>query len=1377
LRDRADKRKSADRYGVSLVLTRTLRFDGRGVRSMAVVASVAVVALALLTSSASAKESRVVESSFGVGELSLATNSGVAVNDVTHDVYVADTGDGDIAEYESDGTAIGTFGSLGTPTFIAVDNSGTASQGSVYVVDAGDNSVSKFAATGTPDATWGTAGTLGGFGGIAGIAVDNTGGLYLLEENSRVRLYSSAGVEGGSFEAPRGTSVAGLAVDSAGDLYKVDATQEVTKFDTAGSTLAVNLTGRSNALGLGIDPANDDLYVLNGNLGSPSVSVFPVGCGNECAAKETFGEAELDGASGTAIDPGLGSIYVVDPTAGRIDTFGSKVTVPDVTAEAVAGVAARGATFHGIVNPVGLPVTECKFEYFTEGGTKSSVPCIGTIPADENNHAVEATVSGLEPTTRYTVRLVVRGPHGPSISAVSFATKPILDVEPATEVTASHATLHGAIYSEGSPIEGCAFEYADFATIEEKGFASAERVNCEVGAGNPAVPVEAELMGLAYGTGYEYRISATIGGVQQFSSSEILQTRGPVLESVAPLEVTQTGADAYGRFNPHGEADSYLFEYVTEAQFLEDEWAQATQLPAGGESAPESEGSVAVRQPIIGLTPMTTYHLRLVVTAMIGGLAESFPSAERLFTTVGESGASGLPDGRAYEQASPVDKNGASIEGSLNHVAASSNGNRVIFYANAGLPGGTGAQDSASFVATRGSSGWTTEGILPPASSGPVARVEGWSESLDSTFGIALPEEEQAATNASLLQRESGQGRVNVITPSARWGTTEGDSTSTAIAATTADDSIVAFESKAALAEGAEAEQSNVFVWDRATGQVSLAGRANEPAPLEGGTVAGPFNYLEQANEELNPGPGGARSHYYTQELNTLSKTGNRLFFTRLDGNQLFVRLNPTAAQSSLEGGRCTEAAKACTVEVSRSQASGPDPNGPKPAVFVDATPSGGNVFFISRGALTDDATTGDEDEGSDLYRYNVASEKLDDLVPDAEPGDPAGAEVVGMVGASEDGSRLYFVANSVLASGATKGDCRVSREFRPGGEHHCNLYEWDNGRVTFVAKMEVGIPTDEIIERGLDRRNWEPASNYDSFAKLEQDNTTTPLVEPGLTTGSQATGRVSANGEDLMFVSVASPTSYDSHGVEEIYRFDASTQTVSCISCNPSGAAPRGPATLSDVQPTYLPANKGAVSKVRNLSLDGKRIVFETYDSLVAADTNGVEDVYEWEESTGGACTGVGQQEADGCLYLISTGTSPVPSHLLGASATGDDIFFFTAQPLVAQDQDELTDVYDARVNGGIAAQNQIPPIPCGSEAACQAPPAGAASTNTPGSSLFTGPGNPKVKSCKKGFVHKTGRCVKKKQKKHGRKKKTKRGGRRSVHHQKANDRNGGAR
>jgi hypothetical protein len=179
-----------------------------------------------------------------------------------------------------------------------------------------------------------------------------------------------------------------------------------------------------------------------------------------------------------------------------------------------------------------------------------------------------------------------------------------------------------------------------------------------------------------------------------------------------------------------------------------------------------------------------------------------------------------------------------------------------------------------------------------------------------------------------------------------------------------------------------------------------------------------------------------------------------------------------------------------------------------------------------------------------------------------------------------------------------------------------------------------------------------------------------------------------------------------------------------------------------------------------RNLSDDGNRVFFDSPDRLLASDTNDVNDVYEWEAKGTGSCTS--EDDNGGCLYLLSTGTDPEPSYFADASASGDDAFFFTSQSLVRQDQDDLIDVYDARVGGGIAAQNPTPVAPCEGEACrpqAQAPPSFA----TPGSASFAGPPNPKPKQtklCKKKKQGKKKRCKSKRQ---GKKKDKNRSGRAS--------------
>jgi hypothetical protein len=108
----------------------------------------------------------------------------------------------------------------------------------------------------------------------------------------------------------------------------------------------------------------------------------------------------------------------------------------------------------------------------------------------------------------------------------------------------------------------------------------------------------------------------------------------------------------------------------------------------------------------------------------------------------------------------------------------------------------------------------------------------------------------------------------------------------------------------------------------------------------------------------------------------------------------------------------------------------------------------------------------------------------------------------------------------------------------------------------------------------------------------------------------------------------------------------------------------------------------------------------------------NGVDDVYEWtaEKTT-----------------LISTGKSRDASRFGGASPDGRDVFFLTSERLVAQDVDDDTDLYDARVGGGIPAQNVRLPAPAGAckEDACQKPGARPAPATDPSTETM-GAGNP---------------------------------------------------
>ena len=148
-----------------------------------------------------------------------------------------------------------------------------------------------------------------------------------------------------------------------------------------------------------------------------------------------------------------------------------------------------------------------------------------------------------------------------------------------------------------------------------------------------------------------------------------------------------------------------------------------------------------------------------------------------------------------------------------------------------------------------------------------------------------------------------------------------------------------------------------------------------------------------------------------------------------------------------------------------------------------------------------------------------------------------------------------------------------------------------------------------------------------------------------------------------------AARPNYDNAGHSEVYRYDAASAKLDCASCDPTNAAATGDASLA--------------SDGLSLTEDG-RVFFNSTDALAPRDLDESEDVYEWEPQ------GTGNLQADkpyfseatgDCIGLISTGTSPFDSSLLGVSANGTDAYFFTRDTLVPQDENgQLVKIYDAR-------------------------------------------------------------------------------------------------
>jgi len=906
------------------------------------------------------------------------------------------------------------------------------------------------------------------------------------------------------------------------------------------------------------------------------------------------------------------------------------------------------------------------------------------------------------------------GPPAVSIGVTAFGPTIILPdatTQAPSAVTSTGATLNGAVSAaEGSPAT-CQFEYTTDAAFNARGFEGAETAACEPSgpfSGGGITHVQ-HTVGLVGGTTYRYRLvaSSSLGSTQ--GADELISTPGPSILSEAASDISETSATLEAAINPRGEQTTYQFEYVDQASFDVSGFAGAARVPASSTGIGAGSVGIAVSQGISNLAPGATYHFRVIATNA-EGTTISNGGVFRTYTTAEIS----LPDGRRYEQASPTDKNGASLQLETNSVQAAEDGNGITFFLNAGLPGGEGAQSFPSFLATRApdGSGWSTQGLLPPATTGPVGRIAGWTEDLKTSFAT---NKSSAGEPPALYVRNSSDHSLAQIVRG-------GDGGGKGFSVADSEGPWVMFESQTGqLAAGAAAGRANTYLWNQNTGELVLAGVLNNKKSPSLGSFAGSYDWWVSGSPtgggSESTTAAGVTSRYYTRAQHVLSAGASRLFFTAAGTGQIYMRINPTAQQSTLDShGKCKEPSKACTIEISAPEEGVVDPQGEKPAAFIGATPDGMTAFFLSAEDLTKDARTGSGD-GKDLYRYEAGTETLTDLTSDEE--DENGAAVQGVIGTSEDGEYIYLAANGVLAPGAKPGDCRIAI-----AAGRCNLYLLHGSTFTFIAQVEPGRHS----SGGSDVTNWAPTSE---------------TYEGGGTFYEEKAGRVTPDGLTLLFRSSRSVTGYQNNGFTELYRYRVGQAGPTCITCAPTNSPATGNASVQTLQSAFTGPRLLFSIITRNLSADGNRVFFETPERLVPNDTNGVGDVYEWEANGSGTCSS--SDQAGGCIYLVSSGSSPSPSYFGDASLDGNDVFFFTSQSLVKQDQDELVDVYDARVGGGIAAQEQEAPIPCTGE---QCLGSGTQPTGLPQPQSTVGlPGNPPRPKCKPHFkrVTKKGkqRCV----------------------------------
>jgi hypothetical protein len=425
------------------------------------------------------------------------------------------------------------------------------------------------------------------------------------------------------------------------------------------------------------------------------------------------------------------------------------------------------------------------------------------------------------------------------------------------------------------------------------------------------------------------------------------------------------------------------------------------------------------------------------------------------------------------------------------------------------------------------------------------------------------------------------------------------------------------------------------------------------------------------------------------QDWNAMSADGRTVYFHTCTG--LYVRVDG-------------ETSEAHTLKISEH------------GEFARASNDGSKAFYLEdEGLYESECYAGCETLGEQRRQIDVTA------------GTPTPG-VLGVTAVSADGSHAYFVANGVLAGGATPGDCQHSSEAQEALQH-CNLY---------------------VYER--DERY--PAGHLAFIASLTGTDASLDWLE-------NVTANVTPDGRFLVFESHGDLTPDDTYGegYTQVFRYDAESGQLARVSIgqdgfNDDGNLGVGAATIVSSTEALHGGTLGPPRGDPTMSDDGSYVFFQSPVALTphALDdeivgylrfgtVNEVEyaqNVYEYHEGRVYLISD-GHDTTDAltpCTSRVSSDSSPVDSELfrsavclLGSDASGHNVFFMTGDQLVLKDTDTQVDIYDARVcepeDGNPCITEPSAPLPpCDGENCHGIPAATPAVAGVPTAS-FSGAGN----------------------------------------------------
>lgn len=574
---------------------------------------------------------------------------------------------------------------------------------------------------------------------------------------------------------------------------------------------------------------------------------------------------------------------------------------------------------------------------------------------------------------------------------------------------------------------------------------------------------------------------------------------------------------------------------------------------------------LGLKGALLSVTSPTTSHLEatvsrglrrvlssgVVLTAIIVGvLSVGFVSSAVAGDTCVnaavrvQTGSTALPDCRAYEMVSASYKEGFPLLPSGGGIGFTEDG-LVSYQSRGAFAGNALGSPNNLYHATRSVAGWVTSSLDPPGST---------YDTSNGAIGIPV-----AAETVDL--------RWSVWSMVRRDGESGGDTGFWLRGSDGAFTRVGDYAGFAVVGVGVSAGDLTHLVLTSGGGTLlEYVGTENSGPPRA---------VSRDNNGQASPGDICLRDVSSDVRVITFSSGCNGL-----GTPQVWARVGGSASVA-VSGSECTRAAGDV----------GGLCNGVSAAAYAGAAADGSRVFFTTSQQLVN----GDIDQTDDLYACDIPTGSPAP-VGSANPcasltqvsGAATDAQVENAVAVSEDGSRVYFVAQGVLADNL---DVRGVGA-RAGKE---NLYMWEDdaahpaGHTRYVARL------------------GDPGSNDLTRAQMTPD------------------------GRYLLFVTANKLAAGDTDNGIDVYRYDAVTHTIVRVSASVAGGGGGN-----------APGLDASVPAKSAMSADGATVIFDTAEALSPSDSNGVNDVYGWRDGqvwliSAGGGSAVGVTPSDRDIFFIT--------------------------------------------------------------------------------------------------------------------------------------------